>query len=125
MIVRLLGLASGCALLALGLTVTPAAADTVKKKHVTEDVDATGAHRASRYYRRAPQVRGYVQRRGGYSYSSGDVINIYGSSRSPYRGAFTYRDRALDTQTPFGPFDSGFFFDSGIGPRGGNSPYPN
>jgi len=26
-------------------------------------------------------------------------------------------------QTPGGPFDSGFFFDSAIGPHGGNSPY--
>jgi hypothetical protein len=27
-------------------------------------------------------------------------------------------------QSPAGPFDSGFFFDSGIGPRWNDTPYP-
>jgi hypothetical protein len=31
----------------------------------------------------------------------------------------------VDRQTRFGPFDHGFFFDSGIEPRGGDSPYLN
>lgn len=84
-----------------------------------------GAHRASPNYRRGPQVKGYVARRGGYSYSAGDVINTYGDSRSIYGGASVYRDRFLDRQTTAGPFDHGFFFDSGIGPRGGDSPYQN
>ena len=70
-----------------------------------------------------PQVRSYVARRGGYSYSPEDVINTYGDSRSKYGGASNYRDPMLDRQTNFGPFDHGYFFDSGIGPRGGNSPY--
>lgn len=34
-------------------------------------------------------------------------------------------DPQLDKQTPAGPFDSGFWFDSGIGPNGGDSPYLN
>jgi hypothetical protein len=34
-------------------------------------------------------------------------------------------DPALNKQTQAGPFDSGFFFDSGIGPNGGDSPYMN
>jgi hypothetical protein len=34
-------------------------------------------------------------------------------------------DPYINKQTPGGPFDSGFFFDSGIGPNGGNSPYMN
>lgn len=72
---------------------------------------------------RKPQVRGYVARRGGYSYSAEDVINTYGDSRTLYGGANNYRDPMLDRQTPFGPFDHGFFFDSGVGLRGGNSPY--
>lgn len=75
--------------------------------------------------RAKPQVRSYVARRGGYSYSPEDVINTYGDSRSKYGGASAYRDPLLDRQTEFGPFDHGFFFDSGIGPRGGNSPYHN
>ena len=36
-----------------------------------------------------------------------------------------YIDPHLNKQTPGGPFDSGFFFDSGIGRNGGNSPYMN
>jgi len=71
------------------------------------------------------QVRSYVTRRGGYSYTPEDVINTYGNSRSIYGSANSYRDPMLDRQTNFGPFDHGFFFDSGIGARGGNSPYQN
>ena len=69
------------------------------------------------------QVRGYRQRRGGYSYSPSDTINTYGDSRSIYGGASAYRDPMLDRQTRSGPFDHGWFFDSGIGHHGGNSPY--
>jgi hypothetical protein len=36
-----------------------------------------------------------------------------------------YIDPHINKQTPGGPFDSGFFFDSGIGRNGGNSPYMN
>lgn len=61
--------------------------------------------------------------RGGYSYSYADSINTYGDSRSKYGGASAYRDPNLDRQTNAGPFDHGFFFDSGIGARGGDSPY--
>jgi hypothetical protein len=34
-------------------------------------------------------------------------------------------DPAINKQSQGGPFDSGFFFDSGIGPNGGDSPYMN
>jgi hypothetical protein len=73
---------------------------------------------ATRYYRkrRPMQVNIYARRRGGYSYSAADVVNTYRASPPPYADV---------RQTPSGPFDSGFFFDSGIGPRGGNAPYPN
>src|SRR5262245_45335969 len=54
------------------------------------------------------------RRVGGYSYRWRDVTNTYGGSPPPY----------LDvTQSPGGPFDSGFFFDSAVKPRGGNAPY--
>jgi hypothetical protein len=36
-----------------------------------------------------------------------------------------YIDPSLNKQSQGGPFDSGFFFDSGIGPNGGDSPYMN
>lgn len=76
-------------------------------------------------YRKGPQVRGYVARRGGYSYSPADVANTYGDSRSKYGGATSLRDPMLDRQTSAGPFDHGFFFDSAIAPRGGDAPYMN
>lgn len=80
-------------------------------------------HPKSGYYRkRGPQVRGFVQRRGGYSYYYADSINTYGSSRTVYGGSYLYRDPLLDRQTSAGPFDHGFFFDSGVAPRGGDSP---
>ena len=34
-------------------------------------------------------------------------------------------DPSINKQSQGGPFDSGFFFDSGIGPNGGDSPYMN
>jgi hypothetical protein len=36
-----------------------------------------------------------------------------------------YIDPHINKQSPGGPFDSGFFFDSGMGPNGGDSPYMN
>ncbi len=82
-----------------------------------------GAHPKSSYYRGGPRVRGYVSRRGGYSYNYEDTINTYGDSRGQYGSARSLRDPALDRQTQGGPFDHGFFFDSGVAPRGGDSPY--
>lgn len=76
-------------------------------------------------YRKKPQVRGYVQRRGGYSYTYSDSINTYGDARSRYGATQSFRDPMLDRQTTAGPFDHGFFFESGTAPRGGNSPYMN
>ena len=68
------------------------------------------------YRKRRPlEVDIYARRRGGYSYRPSDVTNTYSRSSPP-----PYADVR---QTPSGPFDSGFFFDSGIGPRGGNAPY--
>ena len=63
--------------------------------------------------------------RGGYySYVDADVINVYGGSRAKYGSTNVYRDFLSDRQTQGGPFDSGFFFDFGMGPRWNDSPYP-
>jgi hypothetical protein len=80
----------------------------------------------SRYHRkRSTRVRGFLARRlGFYSYDDSDVTNVYGGSRALYGSTNTYRDPFIDRQTTAGPFDHGFFFDSGMGPRGGDSPYP-
>ena len=71
---------------------------------------------AKRRYARQPlEVTIYRRRRiGGYSYSAGDVTSTYGSNPPPYMDV---------RQSQGGPFDSGFFFDSGTGLHGGNSPY--
>jgi hypothetical protein len=80
-------------------------------------------HPKARYYRKRTRVYGYAARRGGYSYRPDDVVNTYGLTRSLYGSMNSYRDPSLDRQTTSGPFDHGFFFDSGMGPRGGDSPY--
>ncbi len=69
------------------------------------------------------KARRHAARRGGYSYSYEDAINTYGDSRGRYGSARSFRDPGLDRQTQGGPFDHGFFFDSGVAPRGGDSPY--
>jgi len=81
-------------------------------------------HPKSSYYRgdRGPQVRGYSQRRGGYSYTYEDTVNTYGNPQ--YGISNIYRDPAIERlQSPAGPFDHGFFFDSANTRNGGNSPY--
>ena len=96
-----------------------------RKKPVAVAAAETGEHPKSAYYHRRARVYGYVGRRriGGYSYSAEDVVNTYGMSRSRYGSINSYRDPFVDRQTSSGPFDHGFFFDFGIGPRGGDSPY--
>jgi hypothetical protein len=75
-------------------------------------------------YSRKYSVRARAYRRiGFYSYTYRDVINTYGMARVRYGGMNSYRDPFLDRQTVNGPFDHGFFFDSGMAPRGGDSPY--
>jgi hypothetical protein len=109
------------------LTVAAGAIMLMAYAGVTEagERSASGATQAeksanvkARSNRRPLEVNIYpLRRRGGYSYRASDVINTYGGSPPPY----------LDVrQTPGGPFDSGFFFDSGVrGPPfiGGQSPY--
>lgn len=89
------------------------------------DVSIAGERASASSYKKHPQVRGYVARRGGYSYSYADSINTYGDSRSLYGATQSFRDPMVDRQTNAGPFDHGFFFESGVAPRGGNSPYMN
>src|SRR5436190_17254012 len=89
-----------------------------ERRPSVETYAETSGNAKARYYRskRPLEVNIYAPRRrvGGYSYSASDVINTSGTSPPPL---------ADIRQTPSGPFDSGFFFDSGMGPQGGNSPY--
>ena len=83
-----------------------------------------GAKGKSRYSKSsARSVRGYRKRRGSYSYSANDVANTSDDSRTRYGGVNAYRDPFSDRQTTAGPFDHGWFFDSAVAPRGGDSPY--
>ena len=64
-------------------------------------------------------------RRGGYSYNQADTINTYGDARGKYGVANSLRDPQFDRQTVAGPFDNGFFYESGVGfgQHGGNAPF--
>jgi hypothetical protein len=110
---------AACALLAMGGSAA-ANGRPAGKAHAEQGKAAS----ASAKRKRATRVKGYLARGGYYSYSDFDVINIYGGSRALYGSTNTYRDPFLDRQTTAGPFDHDFFFDSGMGPRGGDAPYP-
>lgn len=117
---RLLTAKMLASLMALGIvcvaSAQPAAAGE-RRTRVVEEGPQLSEHPKSHVYRKhGPQVRGYIKRRGGYSYSYLD-------------GAIDYRDTSIlrDVQTQRrqgGPFDSGFFFDSGIS-KINDSPYLN
>lgn len=68
--------------------------------------------------RKSAQVRGYSRGVGGYSYSYADSLLSYDNTR-------ILRDRDAEFDRQGGPFDHGFFFDSGAQVRGGESPYLN
>lgn len=119
---RLAFTVTASAILAFLAIAGSAHAQSVRKAPAEPGVQ--GTHARSAYYHRAPQVRGFVQRRGGYSFTRADLYNTYGDSRTS--GATnSYRNPFVDRQTRSGPFDHGFFFDSGISPRGGDAPYFN
>ena len=115
--------------LALGtlalMSFTPAGEAAEPRAKLVAAKQASFQPTKARYSRRyAGPVRAYRGRRVGfYSYSYRDVINTYGMSRARWGSINSYRDPFVDMQTPNGPFDHGFFFDSGMLPRGGNAPY--
>lgn len=86
-----------------------------------QQAGAGAEHPKSNYYRGGSQGRS--GRRGGYSYTYEDSINTYGDARGRYGSANSLRDPMVDQQTNSGPFDHGFFFNSGVQPNGGDSPY--
>jgi hypothetical protein len=113
MLMRTLAIAFAATL----LLAAPGSGEAIERPAMrVTDAGTSGFESVAYYRKRRPlEVKIYGRRRvGGYSYSAPDVVNTYGRSPPPW----------LDVrQSPGGPFDSGFFFDSGIGPRGGNSPY--
>lgn len=117
--VKFLAVAAVGALALFGLG---ASAQAQSKPDRVAEMKPTSERIKHRYKRKGTRVYGYVARRGGYSYSYSDVTNTYGLSRSLFGSMNAWRDPSLDRQTNSGPFDHDFFFDSGIGPRGGNAP---
>ena len=108
----ILAVAAACAMVAC--TGLPAAGDFLASRAYAD------GPRAIKYKgTRAVRVRGMPQRGGYYSYVYRDVINSY-----PWARLIRFSTPFTDQQSPGGPFDSGFFFDSGIGPRWNNTPYP-
>lgn len=103
---------------------TDAGAGIVSMRNAIVTTAAEGQVVQVTHRSRKPQVRGFVRRGGYYSYRPEDSINTYGDSRTKYGSTNVYRDPNVDQQTRFGPFDHGFFYDSGLTtPYGGNSPY--
>jgi hypothetical protein len=91
----------------------------------TAYADGSKAAKARHKYKRGVRVRGfYLQRGGYYSYVDPDVINTITGPKFLYGGNSEFRTPFVNQQSQGGPFDSGFFFDSGIGPRWNDSPYP-
>jgi hypothetical protein len=84
-----------------------------ERKAARTAAPAAGGHKVI-LLRKRTNARGHVVMRGGYSYGRSDVAFPIGHSRGPW---------AMDRQSPGGPFDSGFFFDSDITPLN-NAPYP-
>jgi hypothetical protein len=89
------------------------AGQAAERKAARTTAPAAGEHKVILLRKRAT-ARGHFPKRGGYSYGRSDVIGIYESWRAPY---------ARVDQSPGGPFDSGFFFDSGLTLLN-NAPYP-
>jgi hypothetical protein len=107
-----------------GLASDGAAAERLATAPAVRSVGSAEQTSARFARQRSAHPRHFAGRRiGFYSYSYRDVINTYGMSRTLYGSTNTYRAPFLDRQTPSGPFDHGFFFDSGMGLHGGFSPY--
>ncbi len=89
---------------------------------------ADGGKRARAIARgkRAMRARGFYYGGGFYSYRDRDVVSSWAWSRSLFISRSHFRTPLTGLQSPAGPFDSGFFFDSGLRPhRWNNAPYPN
>lgn len=79
-----------------------------------------GQYGPRRQRKSAPRVKGYTH------YWHGNACFDLADPDERYLCQFAgFIDPQLDKQTTGGPFDSGFFFDSGMGQNGGDSPYMN
>jgi hypothetical protein len=77
-------------------------------------------------WKRAARMRGYYYGGGYYSYTDREVVSSWAWARSLFISRSYFRTPLTSQQSPGGPFDSGFFFDSGLSPHWwNNAPYPN
>jgi|SRR5262245_40561519 len=106
--------------LAIVAQMGPVSAQEGRSARMVTTADAPEKARAYRKKRPPMEIDIYAQRRrvGGYSYRVPDVTSSYNSRNPPpYMHV---------RQTPSGPFDSGFWFDSGCcGLHAGDAPYPH
>jgi hypothetical protein len=103
---------------------TTLAAQPVVSELLASKAYADGAAKPRVKGRSAARVKGFVQRGGYYSYVDEDAINTSAWARSLFTSTSPFRTPFTERQTSAGPFDSGFFFDSGLGPAFNDSPYP-
>jgi uncharacterized membrane protein len=78
------------------------------------------AQQKKQYANGEKPLKGVIRyrRQGGYSYKSNDTVGT--------GATWKFIDPDYTRQGgPSGPFDNGFFFDSGVTARGGQSPYQN
>ena len=76
---------------------------------------SAGEYTQKKKVARRQKSRAYAVEQGSTPEEIARYFALYGGYIDPY----------INKQSPGGPFDSGFFFDSGIGPNGGDSPYMN
>jgi hypothetical protein len=92
------------------------------------DLASSAAHadgvRTTAKWKRAVRVKGHYYRGGYYSYTDSDVIDSRAWARSLFISGSPSRTPFSHQQSDGGPFDSGFFFDSGMGPMFNDTPYP-
>jgi hypothetical protein len=108
----LAGLVSAAALLVL-VTADVAGMNTIAGAKADQTYDQNPPRKAKRHAR--TQARGYTLSQGSSPAEIARYFQLYGG----------YIDPSINKQSQGGPFDSGFFFDSGINRNGGDSPYMN
>jgi hypothetical protein len=106
------GLVSAAALLVL-VTADVAGMNTIAGAKADQTYDQSPPRKAKRHAR--TQARGYTLSPGSSPAEIARYFQLYGG----------YIDPSINKQSQGGPFDSGFFFDSGINRNGGDSPYMN
>ncbi len=103
------GILSAAALLML-VTADVAGIDAIAGARAQSD-----QQKPPRRAKRRTQARGYTLSPGASPAEIARYFQLYGG----------FIDPSINKQSQGGPFDSGFFFDSGINPNGGDSPYLN